>query len=106
MPTGLSLTGRRAARTINLTEANVIRQSCVRSPQGGQVTGATLPSPASRLSRVPRLGGSGGDRARLAWLNRATWSIRCMVDPQNNRIARINHLIQHANPSKGGKLPW
>jgi hypothetical protein len=28
-----------------------------------------------------------------------------MVDPQTNRIARINHLVQHANPTKGANLP-
>jgi hypothetical protein len=64
-----------------------------------------LPSPASRLSRVPRMGRSGGDPARLSWWIRAPWSIRCTIDPPIHRQARINHLIQHTNPTKGANFP-
>ena len=39
--------------------------------------------------------------ARLPWLIRAPRSIRCTMVPPIHRQARIHHLIQHANQTKG-----
>jgi len=58
----------------------------------GLAAGATLPPRASRLSRAPRMGRSGGDPVRLSWLIRATRSIRWTGIPLNNRVTRIHHL--------------
>jgi hypothetical protein len=58
-----------------------------------QVTGVTLPSPASPLSRAPRIGRPGGEWPGLSWLIRASWLIRCTIDPPINRITRLTWLV-------------
>lgn len=66
----------------------------------GQVAGAPLTSPVSRLSRVSH-----------RQVKRSPWPFivadsGSVVDPVHpstpiNRRARINHLIRHGNPTKG-----